>query len=271
VAPVVVSSTIAVVSTVTYAPVVGTSTVVAGTTTIAPVVASTTTHYAHGTSSVVTVTPTVTYAKGTTVVIIGTTTVPLVTSVAPVLTSTTSVVYTTTSKAPVATIPANPTFEKECKDYCNKIFDSACASVVDTAYYVNSCIADSKLTGNYKFADSLKNAYMAHCNSMTTYMKNDVKPEIKEKSADVVKKCGLGGHSCPANCSAHGDCTENGCVCSAGWGGIDCSLDQSKMITYNGNSILTLETTGTFDGPILSGASVITIAPVFFALAIILL
>ena len=139
---------------------------------------------------------------------------------------------------PVATPPPkNPEFEKQCQSHCQKIFDvPGCKSIVDPSNFIKSCVADSVLSGNLFMAEAMKSAYLAQCNTATQYMKNDIKPQVVEQAQSIRKECGLGNNKCINNCSGNGACGGNGCVCNSGFGGLDCSVNLNKLISYNPQS-----------------------------------
>ncbi|KAJ2993742.1 hypothetical protein HDV02_002105 [Globomyces sp. JEL0801] len=177
-----------------------------------------------------------------------TTTVPATTKVAPQTTVITTTIAGTTTKitttvaavpttAPPATYtvpPPPPSYINQVEQHCRSLFNvNGCKSIVDVDFFVKSCITDATLTGSFVFAESSRLAFMILCQTTTQCMKQDVDPVIVQKALTIQKDCGLGNNSCINNCSGKGVCGNNGCRCEPGFGGPDCSINLTNLISYN--------------------------------------
>lgn len=61
----------------------------------------------------------------------------------------------------------------------------------------------------------------------------DSVPAVVANATQIQVAAGLGTNSCASSCTAHGTCGSNGCRCDATWGGADCSVDLTKLISQN--------------------------------------
>jgi hypothetical protein len=131
-------------------------------------------------------------------------------------------------------VKPDPVFETECTEHCKSLFSTkGCVGVVDAEYYTNACIEDTKATGDFSMAEAMKIKYMAECNTSTDLMEKDCNEEVVKKAVQVREECGLGDNKCIKDCSNNGVCGPNGCVCKGTWGGIDCSVDMPKKLSYD--------------------------------------
>ncbi|KAI8891653.1 hypothetical protein BC833DRAFT_458009 [Globomyces pollinis-pini] len=74
---------------------------------------------------------------------------------------------------------------------------------------------------------------MTACHTTTQCMTQDVDPVVVQKAVTIQKECGLGNNTCINKCSGKGVCGNNGCRCEPGFGGVDCSISLTTLITYN--------------------------------------
>ncbi|KAJ3268455.1 hypothetical protein HDV01_002734 [Terramyces sp. JEL0728] len=167
-------------------------------------------------------------------------TVPATTTTIPavVVVQTTTVVVTSTVDVtppqPTATMPANPYYNDQINSYCSNLFNiPGCSSISNTTNYVTACVADALSSGSLQFSEASKLAYLAQCKTSTNYMINYPAPQVQQQGHDIQKTCGLGNNTCANNCGGQGVCGANGCRCNPGYGGLDCSTDLTKMISYN--------------------------------------
>ncbi|KAJ3253489.1 hypothetical protein HK103_000521 [Boothiomyces macroporosus] len=135
---------------------------------------------------------------------------------------------------PATIPPPPPDYEAQAKQHCQQLFNvPGCSKVCDVDYYVNACIADAKTCGSFVFAEAQRLAFMAECKITTGFMQVDNQPAVVDQSVQIQSQCGLGNHKCLNDCSGHGVCGVTGCRCSPTWGGADCSIDLTKLMSYN--------------------------------------
>ena len=135
---------------------------------------------------------------------------------------------------PLLVLPQSTDFSAAAVKFCNDIFNNTgCQSKIIPGGYIQSCVADTLQSGNYVFAKSALTAYLARCKTLTDYQVLSVEPELRALAVDVQKQAGLGANVCMNSCSAHGSCGHYGCTCDQAWGGADCSISLTKIVSYN--------------------------------------
>ena len=69
-------------------------------------------------------------------------------------------------------------FASKATNHCNGLFIGIlCARVVKVSPYVESCLRDSMLTGDYQFAEGHKEAFMQECRRITNSMRASADPK----------------------------------------------------------------------------------------------
>jgi hypothetical protein len=132
------------------------------------------------------------------------------------------------------TVPPPPQeYKDQVENHCKQLFKEDCAAVVDKKFYVQACIKDAILLGSLAYSETTKTQYLAQCKTKTDYMREDVSDQVKQKAEEIQSKAGLGTNQCTNNCSGNGICGNNGCRCKPGFGGSDCSVDLTKMMSYD--------------------------------------
>lgn len=125
-------------------------------------------------------------------------------------------------------------FSTQVNEYCNSLFEkNSCSELVDTSFYIHSCISDALATGSLAFAEGHRFNYNVECSAMTYLMKEDPEEDVVAKAHQAETESGLGNKACINDCSGRGACDVNGCICDAGFGGIDCSNDLTTLISYD--------------------------------------
>ncbi|KAJ3322465.1 hypothetical protein HDV06_003009 [Boothiomyces sp. JEL0866] len=143
-------------------------------------------------------------------------------------------VVTDTPQVPATIPPPPPDYEAQAREHCQQLFNvPGCSKVCDVDYYVNACIADAKTCGSFVFAEAQRLAFMAECKVTTGFMQVDNQQTVVNQGIQIQSQCGLGNHNCLNDCSGHGICGSTGCRCSPTWGGADCSIDLTKLMSYN--------------------------------------
>jgi hypothetical protein len=146
---------------------------------------------------------------------------------------TTVPVATTTQPKPTQVPPPPPEYKTQVENHCKNLFKEECGTVVDREFYVQACIKDALLLGSLVNAEATKIQYMAQCKTKTDYLKEDADDKKAEKAKEIQETAGLGPNKCPKDCSGNGVCGDNGCRCKPSFGGQDCSVDLTKMISYD--------------------------------------
>jgi hypothetical protein len=147
---------------------------------------------------------------------------------------------TTVKSSPTATVsapffvPSPPVeYKKQVENHCKDLFQDDCASVCKKQFYVESCIIDALAAGSLIFAESSKIQYLSQCRLATNYMKQDSEPKNVKKAEEIQQKASLNENKCSNDCSGNGICGDNGCQCKATFGGRDCSIDLTKLMSYD--------------------------------------
>ncbi|KAI8892563.1 hypothetical protein BC833DRAFT_625708, partial [Globomyces pollinis-pini] len=127
-----------------------------------------------------------------------------------------------------------PSYTNQVDKHCRALFNvKGCTGLVNVDFYIKSCITDATLTGSFVFSESARLAFMTACHTTTQCMTQDVDPVVVQKAVTIQKECGLGNNTCINKCSGKGVCGNNGCRCEPGFGGVDCSISLTTLITYN--------------------------------------
>jgi hypothetical protein len=134
-------------------------------------------------------------------------------------------------ETPAPALPAD--YKNQVETHCQNLFDDECATVCNKPFYVKACINDAIKAGSLVFAESSKIQYMAQCRLATNYLQHDPEPVVVQKAQAIQQKACLNNYECPNNCSGNGVCGNNGCRCNASFGGKDCSIDLTQLISYN--------------------------------------
>ncbi|KAI8891880.1 hypothetical protein BC833DRAFT_613103, partial [Globomyces pollinis-pini] len=136
---------------------------------------------------------------------------------------------------PIYTVPPPPpSYTNQVDKHCRALFNvKGCNGLVDADFYIKACIDDATLTGSFVFSESSRLAFMTACHTTTQCMTQDVDVVIVERAVSIQRECGLGNNTCVNNCSGKGVCGNNGCRCEPGFGGVDCSISLTTLITYN--------------------------------------
>ncbi|KAJ3301201.1 hypothetical protein HDV03_001210 [Kappamyces sp. JEL0829] len=155
--------------------------------------------------------------------------------VPPPAPSTTAAPAASSSAAPsTSPVPCPPAYIEQVTQHCNELYNNtACAAILPTDVYIKACIADSITSGNYVSSEATRQAYLAKCNTLLTYNTQNPSPIIRNDTAAIQQSCGLGQNSCVNNCSNNGKCTDNGCVCNAGFTGFGCTIALAPKLSYN--------------------------------------
>ena len=83
------------------------------------------------------------------------------------------------------------------------------------------CVKDIMATGDFNIIDKAKQSYLLECRrQMDATADGADAAASKQAKAD---RSALGNKDCPKDCSDQGICTANGCHCSPGFTGLDCS------------------------------------------------
>lgn len=129
--------------------------------------------------------------------------------------------------------------------FCKSIIDvPGCRVLVPEAQtkWLDACIQDALKAGSFVYSELHRQAFNANCASKARYAIDSYDPVKALAAKQVQDLAGYEGNSCPASCSNHGTCGGNGCACSNGWTGGDCSIslkslkdivDQSTGKPYN--------------------------------------
>jgi hypothetical protein len=158
---------------------------------------------------------------------------------------TTVVAQSMSLPAPTQVAPPPPEYKAQVEKYCQALFEQDCAAVVDRQFYVQACIKDALLMGSFVHAEATKIQYMAQCRTKTDYLKEDVDDKKVKEAVAIQQKAGLGAENkCINDCSGkNGVCSDNGCRCHPSFGGLDCSVDLTKMISFDQEKIQYTPTT----------------------------
>ncbi|KAJ3188028.1 hypothetical protein HDU85_006421 [Gaertneriomyces sp. JEL0708] len=118
--------------------------------------------------------------------------------------------------------------------YCNSLYEvPACKALVDTDFYISSCIHDAIRVGSFVFAEGGKRQMMGSCLAKLDAKQNSADPiEVEESEKIVRESVYLKEVNCGEGCGAHGQCTPNGCICNAGFGGLKCDVDMNTLPIY---------------------------------------
>jgi hypothetical protein len=136
---------------------------------------------------------------------------------------------------PSPSLPVEPPqeYKDQVNRHCRALFQiQGCSSLVNAEFFIQACIQDSMISGSLQFAEGSKMAYMAQCRQRAEYMSRDYEPQVVQKAEEIKREGGLGQFECLNKCSGQGTCGDNGCRCNQGFGGLDCSVDMSKMMSY---------------------------------------
>ena len=126
-------------------------------------------------------------------------------------------------------------FASEARNHCNGLFIGIlCARVVNVSPYVESCLRDSMLTGDYKFAEGHKQAFMQECRRITNSMRASADPKAVTLGIYIQQDAGLGDFQCINSCSKAGECTTLGCTCNDSFYGLSCEKSTNGQLTFNG-------------------------------------
>lgn len=133
-----------------------------------------------------------------------------------------------------ASVPPTEDFKRAAKVYCQDLYPRiGCEKCVDPQKYVDACIIDTINTGSYSAAQGSLRTYLSVCNSLNNYGLKNPSKIIRQESLATLIDNQLGSNPCTSSCSNQGQCTQTGCVCDSNWGGVDCSINLAKQLSFS--------------------------------------
>ncbi|KAJ3073073.1 hypothetical protein HDU98_002279 [Podochytrium sp. JEL0797] len=138
--------------------------------------------------------------------------------------------------APVAAPVYSPNDIAQATAQCTEVIngDAGCADLADNRiqFMINSCAKDVLATGGHDFTEGHRRSACVHCNQIASTIVNaPVQVANNTVAAAAVQVAnGFGANACPSACSAQGTCGNAGCVCNAGFSGMDCSMVLSNLV-----------------------------------------
>ncbi|XP_062596363.1 von Willebrand factor D and EGF domain-containing protein-like, partial [Saccostrea cucullata] len=121
--------------------------------------------------------------------------------------------------------------ESSARTFCENSFTTEAAvdtcekkAKVSSSSYVESCIADIKLSGNTTYLQDSLNTFKGACLAEVTH---DEAYYVNKTSEGRFLVEVITSFLCPQNCSGHGNCTNASCACFDGYIGSDCSTSTS--------------------------------------------
>ncbi|KAJ3062871.1 hypothetical protein HDU98_001297 [Podochytrium sp. JEL0797] len=169
---------------------------------------------------------------------------PTVASVAPVASvDPAAPVVSVAPVAPVAPVVAavttpvySPNDIAQATAQCTEVIngDAGCSDLTDNRiqFMIDSCAKDVLATGSHDFTEGHRRSACVHCNQLASSIVN---APVQVANATVAAAAvqvsnGFGANACPSNCSAQGTCGSAGCICNAGFSGMDCSVVLSTLV-----------------------------------------
>ncbi|KAL3871227.1 hypothetical protein ACJMK2_039235 [Sinanodonta woodiana] len=114
-----------------------------------------------------------------------------------------------------------------CQNYMKEspIFD-LCNTVPSTRSEenINTCVMDILLTKTTVWADSARESMRKQC--LNEISRNNTFREEEEEATGIIAE--IEEKACPSMCNKRGLCVNGTCICDAGYGSYDCSLDLSE-------------------------------------------
>ena len=108
---------------------------------------------------------------------------------------------------------------------CQKVLNvPGCQRLTDRKPFLDACITDCVAGGNLNLVEGSRTAYMAACKNAAKTYEQIGSEKTKSTCKKIQQVYGFGKKSCPKNCNNQGTCTSNGCSCTGGFTGYDCSV-----------------------------------------------
>ena len=135
---------------------------------------------------------------------------------------------------PVVIAPPPANFFDIAVQTCTEMYPaSPCDLILNTSFFIDSCVADASIVGNFFFAEASKQVFLNKCGNLANNMIDNALPGDTDVGNSIVDGCGFKDKECPKSCSNHGKCTTYGCVCHPGFAGIDCAVDLAPIVQRN--------------------------------------
>ena len=183
------------------------------------------------TSTSTTVAPTLSSTTSTTSATTSSTSAPTLSSSTSTAQSSTTSTTTSATSSPTV-IP--PNYNETVHTHCTKAMISVkCGDLLPIDFYVNSCISDCHGTGSLAPIELTKIAMTVDCRTRTDLRKCHPDPVKASGAVSIQVTLGLNDNNCPKGCSGNGICASTGCVCSAGYTGVDCADNLKALAAPN--------------------------------------
>ncbi|XP_011438509.3 von Willebrand factor D and EGF domain-containing protein isoform X1 [Magallana gigas] len=135
---------------------------------------------------------------------------------------------------PQVSVWRNGWTESTARTFCQNSFNTDLAvnecqtlTKIDSSSYIESCIADIKLSGNTTYLQDTMNTFKGACYQEVTHDEVYYVNRTTDGRflADIIFSV-----LCPRDCSGNGNCTNGNCDCFSGFIGSDCSIQLSSPL-----------------------------------------